>query len=103
MSRRYPSAEIAHVLRDSWLADLFLPALTPLEMAAIEQRLESLVVAAEETCEKWTFLNPATIVPLTIHTIVHLASLPVESILLRIKLSLWTWALDDVLDKGTLT
>ena len=85
---------------DARLSEAFLPRVTLEEEAAIAEHLEAVVLDAHSWCDDWTLFNRGTILPVSLLTCVqfpHLTSLQVS---LRVRSTLWIYALDDAIDGG---
>lgn len=90
------------VRSDVRLRDAFLPAVTPEEEAAIASLLDSVVLDAHRWCDRWTLFRARTILPIALLNCVQFPHLSSSQVSLRVKSSLWVYALDDVIDDGGL-
>jgi len=95
-----PAELVKRLLADPELRAEYLPSLTATELRALERELDPVVEQALVWCARWSILNPATVIPVSLVNVVQFHNLPTLSILTRVKCSLWVFALDDEIDSG---
>lgn len=94
------SQRLRALLTDSGLRDALLPPITGDEQAALEQKFVPVSVASADWCARSPILNPTTIDPLALLTIVPFPDAPIDALVARMKGALWTYAIDDFIDSS---
>lgn len=93
-----PTAWLQAARSDARLSEAFLPRMTVEEEAAIAKLLEAVVSDAQQWCDRWTLFNRGPILPLALLTCVQFPHLSGAQVGLRVRSSLWIYALDDLID-----
>lgn len=95
-----PVAWLQAARSDTRVNEAFLPEVTSEEEAAIATLLDSVVSDAQQWCDGWSLFNRGPILPLALLTCVQFPHLSSAQVGLRVRSSLWIYALDDLVDNG---
>ena len=91
------------ITQDAALRRRFLPRVSRVELAAINQHARSLALETEAWCRQWPMINRDAIGPVSLISIIGQYYLTIPAMLLRSKNTLWALALDDMIDDGAVT
>ena len=94
------SAQLRAMLADKHVRSELMPAMSNEELRLIEQRIDPLMAAYEEWCQRWPLIRPDLLLVTAMHALVHAPHLSLDAMMPYLKMSVWNVALDDAFDAG---